>query len=99
YKLQMNKRMNNVALDFRRSSVLDVNLERLQAGGVYVQFFAIFIDENVPDEKKWTYVCEQIELFHTEVLATNREMKHIQKWEDMFALQEGEIGAILSLEG
>lgn len=99
YKLQMNKRMNHVSVNFRTSSVLDVNVERLLVGGVYVQFFAIFIDAHVPDDKKWAYACEQIELFHTEVLAHNPEMKHIRKWKDIFTLQEGEIGAILSLEG
>lgn len=99
YKLQMNKRANNVSLNFQRSSELDVNLEALQAGGVYVQFFAIFIDSTVRDDEKWAYACEQIELFHTEVIASNPKLKHIRKWKDLFDLQTGEIGAVLSLEG
>lgn len=99
YKLQMNKRMNNTSFNFRTSNELDVNLKRMQVGGVYVQIFAIFIDPNIHEDDKWAYVCEQIELFHTEVLANNPELKHIQKWEEISSLKDGEIGVILALEG
>jgi len=91
--------MSNKELYFRTSSEIEANLERLKAGRVYVQFFAIFVDPTVPDHEKWAYACEQIELFHTEVIGNNPEMKHIQKWAQLANLQEGEIGAVLTLEG
>src|SRR5699024_3957958 len=45
----------------------------------------------------------QIDLFYTEVLGKNPMMKHIKSWEDLWEdlddLKDGEIGAVLTLEG
>src|SRR5699024_10018272 len=52
-----------------------------------------------PSEKLWYSALEQIELFHQEILEKNPQIKHIQAWEDLNKLEDGEIGAVLTLEG
>lgn len=86
-------------LNFRESKEIETNVNRLIAGRVKVQFFAIFIEPEVPSDEKWQHALEQIDLFYTDVLGKNPEMKHIRRWEDMDDLKEGEIGAVLTLEG
>ncbi|HLR08793.1 MAG TPA: dipeptidase [Bacillota bacterium] len=97
-KLQIAKRKGRL-LDFRQAKELDTNLERLKKGGVQVQFFAIFVDPDVPSDQKWQHALEQIDLFHTEIIDKNPEMKHIRNWEELDELKPNEIGAILALEG
>ena len=100
-KLQLAKRSyeNPRLLDFTNAEELDCNLERLREGNVAVQFFAIFIYPDVPSDEKWQHALEQIDLFYTEVLGKNPMMKHIKSWEDLDDLKDGEIGAVLTLEG
>lgn len=101
-KLQLAKRgsfYGTEPLNFTNSDQLDTNFQRLQAGGVYVQFFAIFLYPDLPDNEKWQHALEQVDLFHTEILGKNPAMKHIKKWEDIDSLKDGEIGAVLTLEG
>ncbi|MGB6407604.1 MAG: dipeptidase [Planococcus donghaensis] len=101
-KLQMAKRnalFNGELLDYQQSKELDTNFERLQAGGVKVQFFAIFIHPEFPSDDKWQHALEQIDLFYSEVLGKNPLMKHIKKWKDIDSLKPDEIGAVLTLEG
>ncbi|HLR52886.1 MAG TPA: dipeptidase [Candidatus Avamphibacillus sp.] len=104
-KLQLAKRSyeNPRLLDFTNAEELDCNLERLREGNVAVQFFAIFIYPDVPSDEKWQHALEQIDLFYTEVLGKNPMMKHIKSWEDLWEdlddLKDGEIGAVLTLEG
>lgn len=101
-KLQLAKRgtfYGKEPLNFTNSDQLDTNFQRLQAGGVYVQFFAIFLYPDLPDNEKWQHALEQVDLFYTEILGKNPSMKHIKKWEDIDSLKEGEIGAVLTLEG
>lgn len=85
-------------LSFRDDSQIETSVKRLKKGNVKVQFFAIFVDPDIPDNQKWQHAIEQIDLFYEEVLG-NPEMKHIRSWEDFDRLQEGEIGALLTLEG
>lgn len=101
-KLQMAKRggmFEQEPIRFQDSTQLDSNLDRLKQGGVKVQFFAIFIHPDVSSDEKWQHALEQVDLFYTEVLGKNPEMKHIQKWADLDNLQDGEMGAVLTLEG
>lgn len=86
-------------IDFRTSTEVETSLIRLQEGNVIAQFFAIFIDPSVPSDQTWQAALEQVDLFYTEILDKNKEMKHIKKWEDFHTLKEGEIGAVLTLEG
>ncbi|TWT06800.1 membrane dipeptidase [Planococcus sp. CPCC 101016] len=101
-KLQVAKRntmFKGELLDFKKSDELETNFGRLQAGGVKVQFFAIFIDPEFPSGEKWQHALEQVDLFYTEILGRNSLMKHIKNWRDIDALKPDEIGAVLTLEG
>ncbi|WP_085994055.1 dipeptidase [Oceanobacillus senegalensis] len=101
-KLQLRKRgtfFGMEPLDYRTSEEIDTNLIRLKTGGVKVQFFAIFIEPEVPFDEKWQHALEQVNLFYTEIIDKNPEVKHIKKWEDIDDLKDGEIGAVLTLEG
>lgn len=84
---------------FTNSPDVETNFQRLQEGNVKGQLFAIFIDPDQPYDKKYQLALEQIELFHTEVVGKQKEMKKIVNWSDFDDLQEGEIGAVLTLEG
>ncbi|MGJ9457747.1 dipeptidase [Oceanobacillus sp. CF4.6] len=102
-KLQLAKRgqyfHDQKQLDFSNAKELDTNLERLKHGNVKAQFFAIFIHPDVPSEEKWQHALEQVDLFYTEVIGKNSEMRHIRSWSDLDTLRDGEIGAVLTLEG
>src|SRR5699024_11445662 len=86
-------------INFTNAQQLDTNLQRLIKGKVKVQFFAIFIEPDIPSDEKWQHALEQIDLFYTEIIEKNDEIKHIKEWKDLLTLKEGEIGAVLALEG
>lgn len=86
-------------LHFKDAVEIDTNADRLQTGEVMLQFFAIFIEPDVPSDEKWQHALEQIDLFYTEVLDKNPQMKHITKWDQIDHLSDGEIGAVITLEG
>lgn len=101
-KLQQGKRgsvSGDTPLNYRSTTLLDTNLNWLKAGQLMTQFYAIFINPEVPSDEKWQHALEQIDLFYEEILGKNPEMKHIKQWDDLNHLQEGEIGAALTLEG
>lgn len=101
-KLQLAKRgkfFKDGELDYRNSKHLNTNLENLKTGQTMAQFFAIFIHPEVPAAEKWQHALEQVDLFYTEVLEKNPEIKHIISWKDFDALRDGEIGTVLTLEG
>lgn len=86
-------------LKFRESPELDTNFERLKKGGVHVQAFAIFIWPEMKSDEKFQAALDQIHYFYTDVLGNNPNMKLIKEWADLDHLKEGEIGALLTLEG
>lgn len=96
---EQGKWYNVKPISYRDSEQLDTSLQRLQNGKVQVQFFAVFVFPDIPVEQKWQAALEQIDLFYMEVLGKNPEMKHIRNWTDIDRLKEGEIGAVLTLEG
>ncbi|PSL34330.1 dipeptidase [Planomicrobium soli] len=101
-KLQLTNRkfmFQESPLKYIDSDKLDANFQRLQQGKVKVQFFAIFVYPDIPADEKWQHALEQVDLFYTQVIGKNPVMKHIRKWEDIDALKEEEIGAVLTLEG
>lgn len=98
YKLQDYK-WRNIHLNYATAEELDTNLSRLNQGNVHIQFFAIFLEPDIPSEKLWYAALEQIELFHQEILAKNPQIKHVKQWSDIQTLKDGEIGAVLTLEG
>ncbi len=82
---------------FFDSKEIDTNYLRLKRGNIYIQCFAIFIEPFV--ENKFQAVLEQIDLFQTKIIQKHSKMKHIKNWDEIRSLKEGEIGAILTLEG
>ncbi|KZE64861.1 diguanylate cyclase [Fictibacillus phosphorivorans] len=86
-------------LRFADAPQLATNKERLQKGKVNVQFFAIFIEPFIPSDQKFQSALEQVKYFYNEVLGKNPEMKHLKNWSDFHTLKDGEIGAVLTLEG
>ncbi|HWL11718.1 MAG TPA: membrane dipeptidase [Ureibacillus sp.] len=84
--------------NFRNDRRLHASLEKLKAGNVKVQVFAIFVHSDIPDNEKFLAAARQIEAFHTKVLG-EPEMVHITEWAQLDQLEDGQIGAILSLEG
>ncbi|WP_416149801.1 dipeptidase [Salipaludibacillus sp. HK11] len=78
---------------------LNVNVKRLVQGDVALQVFAVYIDPDIPSDKKFQLALEQIDLFHTKVVDEHSQMKKISNWQDIHQLKKGEIGAMLSLEG
>lgn len=85
-------------INYLNSDTLDTNLERLQAGQVKTQFFAVFIPPQLPDNEKWQHALEQVDLFYTEVLS-QENVVHIKHLSEIKNLKEHEIGAVLTLEG
>lgn len=84
---------------FTNSSEIETNLERLLQGNVKAQLFAIFIEPELPFDQKYQVALEQIDIFHQEVIGKHAQIKKIEKWSDFDKLKDGEIGAMLTLEG
>ncbi|MBU9720058.1 MULTISPECIES: dipeptidase [Bacillaceae] len=78
---------------------VETNFERLQQGKVRLQLFAIFIEPYFPSDIKFQIALEQIDLFHKKVIEQHPNMKKIVNWNDIHKLKDGEIGALLTLEG
>lgn len=87
------------ALRYADAPQLETNKARLQKGQVKVQCFAIFIEPYIPSDQKFQAALDQIDYFYKEVLGKNPEMKQIRSWSDFDTLNDGEIGAMLTLEG
>lgn len=84
--------------NFTSSSRLDVNYERLQAGHVMAQAFAIFIDPALALEAKIQAAYQQVQ--HLQQIITQHPlMVHLKTWDDFSKLKPGQIGAFLTIEG
>lgn len=84
---------------FQNSPELDTSFENLKKGGVKVQAFAIFIDPETKSDEKFQAALDQIHYFYSDVLGNNPSMIHMKEWSDFDQLKDGEIGALLTLEG
>ncbi|WP_262175750.1 dipeptidase [Saccharococcus sp. Marseille-Q5394] len=94
---RMHKAKGN--LSFADSKDLDVTYEKLKQGGVRIQAFAIFISPSIKSDQKFQAALDQIHYFYTAVIGKNPNMKALKTWNDFDRLQEGQIGAFLTLEG
>ncbi|MBP2240206.1 membrane dipeptidase [Cytobacillus eiseniae] len=94
YKLFLDSR-----LPFKDSKSLQVNLDGLNAAGVKVQCFAIYIPESVHPDMRFHAALYMIELFFERVIKTNPQLKMITDYKDIKQLGADDIGAILTLEG
>lgn len=86
-------------LSFADGEDLQTNKKNLQKGKVKVQCFAIFIEPEIPSDQQFQAALTQVDYFYREILGKNPEMKQITKWSDFDKLKDGEIGAMLTLEG
>ncbi len=86
-------------LAYKDAPELDANYEKLMKGEVKVQAFAIFLWPNMKSDEKFQAALDQVYYFYAEVLGKNPNMKLIKEWSDIDRLKEGEIGALLTLEG
>ena len=86
-------------MTFKDSADLDVTYEKLKQGGVHIQAFAIFISPSIKSDEKFQVALDQIHYFYSDVIGKNPNMKALKTWEDFDQLQEGQIGAFLTLEG
>ncbi|MED4781855.1 dipeptidase [Brevibacillus choshinensis] len=86
-------------ISFTDAEELDANKVRLVQGGIKVQCFAIFTPSDMKAEQRFQSALDQIHHFYANVLANNPEMKQIREWSDFDHLEDGQIGAMLTLEG
>lgn len=86
-------------MKFQDSLELDTSYEKQIKGGVKVQAFAIFVYPEMKSDQKFQAALDQIHYFYTDVLGNNPNMKLIKEWSDFDQLKDGEIGAMLTLEG
>ena len=85
-------------ISFINRNQLHVTKQSLINTGAKVQCFAIYIPESVQPEQRFAAALQMVDLFYEKVLK-EREMKLVCSRADIAALKEGEIGAILTLEG
>ncbi|WP_239616920.1 dipeptidase [Cohnella mopanensis] len=80
-----------------KDGVFDATPDRLKQGGIGLQVFALYVPDTIPSCPE--SVFHAAELFWSEVLSV-KGMKLIRRAKDLEAArQEGEIGALFSLEG
>ncbi len=84
---------------FKDSGSLHTNLAKMKKSDAFVQVFAIYIPEQVPYSQRFLTALEMADIFHSNILGLYPEMKMVQSRKDIEELQEGEIGAVLALEG
>ncbi|MED4585053.1 dipeptidase [Brevibacillus choshinensis] len=86
-------------ISFTDAEELDANKVRLVQGGIKVQCFAIYTPSDMKAEQRFQSALDQIHHFYANVLANNPEMKQVREWSDFDHLEDGQIGAMLTLEG
>lgn len=84
--------------NFTNAPTLDVNYEKLQAGNVMAQAFAIFVFPEWSLEEKRAAAYKQVAHFQA-LIEANPNMVQVKNWEDFETLQPGKIGAFLTIEG
>ncbi|KAF0995588.1 hypothetical protein BJQ97_02250 [Geobacillus sp. TFV-3] len=87
------------SLSFYDGASLHVTLSGMAEAGVKVQCFAIYIPETVPEEARFTVALEMVDIFFSRVIEAFPSMKFVRTKHDIASLKEGEIGAMLTLEG
>lgn len=94
----LSKLLQNPRLDFAHDPTLDVTLTRLKQGNVALQCFAVYLSEHLASPL-YDAVLESIDLFHRKILS-HKAVGWIRTKQDLLrALNEGKIGAMLTLEG
>lgn len=77
-----------------------VDLPRLKMGGVKLQFFAVFIESEFKPERAMKRALQLIDLFYRELEDNRQDLTLVTNcFELKQVLEEGKVGALLTLEG
>jgi membrane dipeptidase len=87
------------SLSFQDGAPLHVTFSGMAEAGVKVQCFAIYVPETVPEEARFTAALEMADIFFSRIVEAFPSIKFVRTKQDIAALKEGEIGAMLTLEG
>ena len=85
-------------ISFKDSDLLAVNYKHLRQTNSKLQYFALYVPEQVHPMLRYEAVLKMIRIFYKRIL-TLPKIKHIQTKADYLGLQDDEIGAVLALEG
>ncbi len=85
-------------IDFIDGSYLHVTKSGMKKAGVMVQVFAIYVPEAIHPSMRFEAALTMVELFFERIIK-EAGLTFIGKKEDLRALNKGEMGAILALEG
>lgn len=85
-------------IDFIQASSLQVTKAGMVKAGIKVQVFAIYVPEAIHPSMRFEAALTMIELFFERIIK-GAGLTFIQQEEDLFSLKNGEIGAVLALEG
>jgi membrane dipeptidase len=94
YKMFMDQ-----TIDFRKSSLLQVNGEQLLNTNAKVQCFAIYVPPQIHPDLMFSAALHMVDLFYEKVIKPNTFLKVITKSEEIDRLSDDQVGAILTLEG
>lgn len=86
------------SISFFDSEKLHISYQSLAERGSRVQCFAIYVPEAVHPDTRFAAALSMVDIFHEKVL-TMPKMKLVTSKKDIQGLKEGEIGAVLTLEG
>ncbi|HET7658187.1 MAG TPA: dipeptidase [Bacillales bacterium] len=86
-------------LSFKDGKGLHINLDRLESAGSKVQCFAIFIPESVSVLAKFEAALQMVDVFYERILNRYENVKLVTSKQEISELKQGEIGAVLTLEG
>ncbi|MGI8384383.1 dipeptidase [Robertmurraya sp. P23] len=95
YKMFMNPKLTS----FLDPKELQVTLAGMKKSGVKVQCFAIYVPENIHPDLSFHAALHMIDLFYEKIIKPYKEIKLITSQSDLDNLEDGEFGAILTLEG
>lgn len=92
------KMFQNRSISFIDSRQLDVNETLLRTANSKLQFFAVYIPEDIHPSLRFEAALSMVSLFYEKIIALPH-FKLITNKRDYDHLEVGEIGAVLSLEG
>jgi len=86
-------------IQFQKSDKLHITKESLTKTGAKVQSFAIYVPESIHPDMQFLAALAMVDIFHEKILKLHPEIKHVKTKADIHSLKQGEIGALLTLEG
>ncbi|WLD95226.1 dipeptidase [Alkalihalobacillus sp. AL-G] len=86
-------------LSFSNSAGLQVSYPSLKKTGAKVQCFAVYVPDDLVGDTRFQAALEMIDLFYTKIVEPYPDIKVVYSRDDIDQLEDGEIGALLTLEG